>query len=436
MRRALGGVLALAGLTVREALRQKLWLLLVGAMALICVMVPGLDAVDDAARLKLAVAVITGVIGFVAVVLGILVAAAAVRRDLDERISFLLFSKPLSRLAFLGGRLLGLQAVLLMGIVSFCLLGTLSVGLQLGRFPDMRRVFAASSLRKVDRFGKRSPVPVEEELLTMSGPPDDAVEFHFTGLPDLPDGGAYDLLLRFRIRGQHIGDVVTHARLRVTATTPSGRTELLALHPDSPFGDRLVDDQPANPGEVVARNRPAKRTDLNQDYLWVVLPAELVEAGGVWVTVTRLDRFAIIMVDRETSCYLGTGGGSFFGNLLKGQLVVLAQAGLLCAVALLCISVSNLGVTLFASLTYYFAGCSMGILAEALRWHEHHQVIERLMGLLLWVLPDFHRYPVEARLAASQAVGWELVGSAWLYYGVHTLVFFLLAWAVLARREL
>ena len=59
-----------------------------------------------------------------------------------------------------------------------------------------------------------------------------------------------------------------------------------------------------------------------------------------------------------------------------------------------------------------------------------------MIDLALTVLPDFDRFGVAAQLAAGHAVGWDIVGAAWLYYGVFAAIFLALAWLALSRREM
>ena len=59
------GAWAMAVVSVREALRQRLWLLFLLAMAVLMALAPGLRAVDQADRLKLAVVAQSAVVGFV-----------------------------------------------------------------------------------------------------------------------------------------------------------------------------------------------------------------------------------------------------------------------------------------------------------------------------------------------------------------------------------
>jgi hypothetical protein len=62
----------MATLTVREIIRQKTWLVLIAAVAVMLVALASLDAVDDAARMKLSITTISGSINFISTLFAIL----------------------------------------------------------------------------------------------------------------------------------------------------------------------------------------------------------------------------------------------------------------------------------------------------------------------------------------------------------------------------
>jgi hypothetical protein len=133
---------------------------------------------------------------------------------------------------------------------------------------------------------------------------------------------------------------------------------------------------------------------------------------------------------------LAVPGGSFTGNLVRGGLVLLAIAGLLTAFTLVIAAITNLGVATLGGLTLYFAGSATAAMQEVAASDDTSTAFRRLITLALDLLPDFDRFTVAARLAASESVGWTMVFQAWSYYGVYTIVFLTLAWVAMRRREL
>jgi hypothetical protein len=438
MRQWLAGARALLGLTVVESMRQRLWLLFVVAVAGLVIQAPSLHAVDRGSQLKLAVVTITGAISFVITLLAILVAANALRRDLDTRTGFLLFAKPLARSAYLCGRWAGVQVGLLVGILSLCLVGTITISWQFPLMPEMRRVIAASSWEQVSAFGQVNPIDEGKERVQLTGAPGNGVRWTFTGLPaEVPPEGL-EVLLRVAVHGFDPEATVEEAVVQVTArpADASAAPQVLAIDAASPYG-RMRSDQPVITGQVAVRDRDESRSDLSTDYVRLRLPGTCIDAHGhATIQLVRLETRSALLVNRASSLKLAGPGGSFFANLARGGLVMLAGASLLASWTLVCAVISNIGVTALGGLTLYFAGNALPAMREVATYSDTSVSARRLMSLGLDVLPDFERFGVAAHLAASEAVDWSTVLAAWSYFGVYSIGFLIVAWAALARREL
>lgn len=428
----LRGTGAVAGLTVREAMRQRLWLVFAIVAAVFLVAVPRLQAVDDAARLKLSVLAITGAIGFVVVLLSILVGPAAVRRDVDAKTAYTLFAKPLPASAYLVGRWSGLVVWLLGGVVAMALAGVAAIGLQFGSFPTMRRTAAPAVWQLVSLAGETADVAANRERLSLSGLPGNGVRWRFTGLVAPSDPRGYELLLRAQVVGATPDLPGGQALVEVRALV-DGRPRVLALDPQSPYG-RIEAHEAA--GRVLLKHRDNASRDLGQDFLRLRLPADAIVRGETVIQVTRLEGRSVLVFERAGSALVAETAGSLLANLLRGGVAIAAACALLSAFALLCAQVSNLGVTLLGGLTLYFAGSAHGVIRDTLQWEEPSQAVRRLLELMLHVLPDFNRFPVATELAAGQGIPWTMVRDAWLVYGAWAALFLALAWVAMRRREL
>lgn len=432
---------ALARLTLIDATRQRLWLLFLGAVALLVAVAPGLSAVDENARLKLAVVAITGAIGFVVVLLAILVAAMALRRDLDAKIGYLLFAKPLRMSAYLTGRWLGVQAGLLLGIVALSLVGAGTIAWQFGGTPAMRALSHPVAWEHVGAFGQTSAIDERRTRTTLSGGPGNGVRWRFTGLPvgDL-GGDGMELLLKVGIRSYDPDDPVFDCLGQVTALPAGAGSDvaprILAIDPASPYG-HTRDGARVGDGQIVLRDRDDTRSDLAQDYLRLRVPREAIGAdGSVVIQLTRLEARAAVVAQRDNGALLAIPGGGFIGNLVRGGLVLLAIAGLLTAFTLVIAAITNLGVAALGGLTLFFAGSATAAMREVAAAGDTSTALRRVVNLALEVVPDFDRFTVAARLAASESVGWLMVGQAWGYYGIYTVIFLTVAWVAMRRKEL
>lgn len=436
----LSNIRALAGLTLIDAARQRLWLLFLGAVALLVAVAPGLSAVDENARLKLAVVAITGAIGFVVVLLAILVAAMALRRDLDAKIGYLLFVKPLRMSAYLTGRWLGVQLGLLVGIVALSLVGTGTIAWQFGSPPGMRALNHPVAWEHVGSFGQLTAIDERRAHTILSGGPGNGVRWRFSGLPvDAIGADGMELLLKVGIRSYDLDNPLFDCLGQVSALPGSGSDNaprILSIDPASPYG-HTRDGMPVGAGQVVLRDRDDTRNDLAQDFLRLRVPREAISAdGSVVIQLTRLEARAAVVVQRDDGTLLAIPGGGFLSNLVRGGLVLLAIAGLLTAFTLVIAAITNLGVAALGGLTLFFAGSATAAMREVAAASDTSTALRRVVSLALDVLPDFDRFTVAARLAASESVGWNMVAQAWGYYGIYTVIFLTVAWMAMRRREL
>ena len=64
----------------------------------------------------------------------------------------------------------------------------------------------------------------------------------------------------------------------------------------------------------------------------------------------------------------------------------------------------------------FFGGSGLGIVQQGLQ--QSDGPMQRLLSLIVRIIPDFSRFNVEAPLAASQAISLHTLYDAWLYYGM------------------
>lgn len=425
------GTWALAGLTVREAMRQRLWLLIGAAMIVVLFVIPDLKAVDGTSRMKLAVTIVSAMTGFVGVFLALLLISSSVRRDLDDRIGFLLFAKPLPKVSYLLGRWIGSGMVAWIAILGIFVAGSLAIFVRLGQLPEVRGVVSPTTIEIVDQAGTVSELDSRRDTAHLGGRPGNALRLTFTGLPQQD----HEFLLRSEIRGRDIAESITHARLIVTALPSKGERKLLELQKDAPFGATLGDGQAVGQGRVVIRSRKEERQDLAQDYLRLSVPASAIEGGRLVIQANRLDEAAQMIYQRKGGAYLAHKSGGFLLNVFQASLIILAQAMLIAAVAVACITFSSLGVTLVGSLTFWFAGSTVQIVQETLDSSKMPHAAQRFLSMLIRLAPDFQSFQVESSLAAGRELGWSAVSGAWGLYGIYTLVFLFIAWIGFLRRE-
>jgi hypothetical protein len=432
MPRALAGFVAVAGLTVREAMRQRLWLVVAGLGLVLIVVLSALGAVDQSSKLKLGIVVVSSVLGFAATLLAVLVGSSQMRRDIDARIAVMLFSKPMPRIAYVFGRWCGVLLVLLGALGGLSLIGAVLVAWRFSGLPEMRRVIAPSDWQVVSATGGLVPLADDRPVVLLSGPPGNAARCTFTGLSN-PDPHGFEVLLRADLRSVE-ADEVQHSDVQVLAAAHLGDPwQVLDLDTRSPYGAGDA-ARSASPGHALLRGRHTSHQDLSQDYCRLRLPPACVADGRSIVQIVRFDSRAGILFERNGGAFIAVGGGGFLSNLLRAAMVIAASASVLSAATLAIAAFSSLPVALLGGLTLFFCGSALHAVRDALEFEELSLPVHRLLSLARNVFPDFDRFPLAAKLAAAEAIDWGMVGQACAYYGVFAAVFLLLAWVAVARK--
>ena len=154
------------------------------------------------------------------------------------------------------------------------------------------------------------------------------------------------------------------------------------------------------------------------------------------VQLNRRDPESALAFDDGHDFFVATSGDSFAANMLRGMLVKLAIVALLASLALLMTTIGNAGIALLACLALYFAGNGLVYVRAGIRAVKDNLPLTRLLEAMERIVPDLQRFNIDARLATSQVVSWQVVVDAWLYYGVYMIIFLIAGWLFLRRSEL
>jgi hypothetical protein len=428
--------LAVAGLSLREAWRSGTPWLVAGAAVLVIVGLWRLDAVDAASRTRLAVTLITGAAGMVALVMAGVLPALWLRRDLEQKQFLMLFSKPLGRLTYLAGRWSGVLAAAGLAAAVVALVGAAALAALGVGAPTMRSAVAADGWTRLSGMGEVRNIRPDASAVTLSDPAaGDGVRWTFRGLP----AGGAEILLRGEIRSQRWEFNQSTATVQVAAFPNADLKavpRLLELAAGSPYG-RGSDEHPAPAGGVVLRSRDERRSGLDSDYARLVLPAACIAPdGSATVQLIRMDGEVNLTLQRAASCLVAVPAGPLWIHLLQAVWIGLAPAAVLAAVALLVAVRAALPTALLAALTIGIAGHAVWTLRETMEYTDSALAVRRLLELGIAVLPDFSPAALSAHVAAGRAIDLAQWTAAWVPLGLWALAPLAIAWAALRRMEL
>jgi hypothetical protein len=419
--------LALVRLGWLESWRHRLWIVPVLAVAGIAIAAPNLAAVDAGGRSRLLVVIVLMAAGVAGILLGAVVPAQQVRRDLEARSALMLFPKPMSRLGYVLGRWLGGLVVAAAAALAIAAGGGALCG-----FSPARGTVQPSAWWRITPLGEAIERPANADRLQLSGPGGDGVRWSFAGLTP---GQGYELLVRARLSGFDEAGAIEATPLRIVVLDPQGAPQVVELDPASPYGQAPA--QAVAPGATAwLRGRERERADLGTDWMRLRLPGAAVGADGrAQVQITRLDPRAGLEVWRDHSCRIAVPQGPLVQHVVRAALAELAGAAVIAAAVVTVAVLANLAVALLAGLTLWVGGSAVATVREVLSWNEVSLPVARMLDLLASCLPDFGAMGQVARVATGEAVPWAAVGSAWIAVLPHLAVLLVLGWWAAARRE-
>ncbi len=454
----MGRLLAIARLTIRAAIRSRIFVVLLISLALIAIVLPLTVKSDGTAAGYLQV-LLNYALGLASLVLSIAtiwIGCGTLCRDIEEKQIQLVATKPVARWQIWAGKWMGvvvLDAVLLVaagGIVY----GLLMWNLRSGKWPPEQiaplraeiltaRRSVSPDVPKVDEYVRRL---VEERM--RSG--------------QVPEGVTREELER-KIRSLVLADIYAVVQGYGVRWTFSG------LPPSGGEADRLelrfrflCSDVP--PSGTVQGEWAFGAPDRSDRYVWrgssaqnsfqsVTFPASMVEDDGTLVVdYFNLDPYPTTVVfPAEEALELLVPVGSFAGNYARSMLLLWMRMALLAALALACASFATFPVASFTAITFFLLSVSSGFLrtvagqdvifgagghgATAAPGFLDH-LFRVVMNAVLFVVANLQKYNPIGDLSTGRLVGWGWVGRGFLMMLFHGGLLALVGILIFRRREL
>lgn len=423
-------LLAIARLTVRAAIRFRVFAVLMIALALIAVVLP-LTVKSDGTLRGYVQILLHYTLGLISVVLSlatIWIAAGSMSRDIDERQIHLVATKPVGRWQIWLGKWMGvvwLNGVLLLfacGVVYALLLWNSRPG----RWPEEELAPLRAEVLTARRV-------VQPDLPDIEGLVDQAVEER-RAAGDFPTDIHPDEV-RGQMRAFVLGMLQAVGQREGIAWTFSG---LPAGRGDEPFQIQyqFVLSEPTPSGTVLgvwrigARTRP-ERLEIVESATQnaahtLSFPGSLVEPDGtVAVEYYNVEEYptTVVFPVGDGVQVLATAG-TFAGNYLRAVILLWMRLALLAALALACASVASFPVAAFASLTLFLVALSSGFLRtiagqEVIFGGGHHgaaagptfvdAMFRVVLNVVLFVVANLQGYNPIANIAVGRVVGWDWV---------------------------
>jgi hypothetical protein len=423
-------LLAIARLTVRAAIRFRVFTVLMIALALIAIVLP-LTVKSDGTLRGYVQILLHYALGLISVVLSlatIWIAAGSLSRDIDERQIHLVATKPVARWQIWLGKWLGV--VWLNGVLLLFACAVVYALLLWNGRPGRWSPEEVGRLRAEVLTARRVVEPDLPDIETLV---DQAMEERRQAgdlPPDIPPEE-----VRNQMRAFVLGMLQAVGQREGIGWTFSG---LPTDRSDQTFQIRyqLLFAEPTPSGTVLGLWRVGSRMQPRQLEIaqsatqeaghTLTFPGSLIEPDGTlaleYYNVDEYPTTVIFPVEDGVQVLAPAGG--FAGNYARSVLLVWMRLALLAALALACASVASFPVAAFASMTLFLVAVSSGFLRtiagqQVIFGGGHHgaaaeptfidTLFRVILGAVLFVVSNLQGYNPIGDLSVGRLVGWDWV---------------------------
>ena len=432
-------VAALAKHTFKESLRKKtalviffLALVLLGCMQFL----PGITP-DD--RLKLVQVVSSKAATFFAIVVAIFLAAASIPADVEDKTIYSVLTKPVSRMAYILGKSLGLilvTGILLLamslisyGVVRLVALQAATKGLKEPLMAKMP-LYASSLIHRLE--GKDASQVPPGKVVGLTGPKKMEAEWQWEGIK-MSDFPPEEITLegKFLVEGGVLGGKMKFAAINLS----SGQQE-----------------------EVFSKPKPHETFAIS-------FPSSILRSGGPLKVIASAEEPGIYFGVTLRDLYLLKKPGSFSINFLKSVVLIFLQ--LLVMVPIAVVGASFLSTPVSVSFSFFIYFCSnivevmrglahtltepgTGILGTTTLGHVHGPVeiaeqtlmvriintaLKYLIYGISYIIPNFSKFAPANFLADKINIPWKVLLLLLLYALLYAASLSVIAFLIFRRRE-
>lgn len=429
---------AVALLTLREAARKKVFLvLLVFSIALLAIFAL-MPSVDPRTKLRVVELWCLRAMTFFLAVIAIFVASFSLPMEIEKRQIYMLASKPISKIVIVLGKYVGYAVVLLLslGIMLLICIGILRLTQDPGLLTCRPRL-VSQQVEPFKAYWQPKNVAVAEATRYSLAKEDLRSKLTFTF--EHLDPRDFDMGLPVQIRfdiGTH-GDITDlEADLKVTAINPDTKESVVIECP-----------------QVITNE-------------WYTLPQGVPRtligsSGRLQIEVTRTDPHDFIVLDmtrlrkEQAGVAIFQREGSFELNLIRGGLLLLFQTLFLLSLSITASTVVSGQVATFVAIAGLLI-CSMyGFMEEAIediqysleraeqgRSHVPHELPPWMLKLsstvsraVLSLVPNFSQMDPGSFLLEDLAIGARELGRGLAYIGLRCLLLILIGCLFILLRD-
>lgn len=375
-RSALGPIFALSGLTVRESVRKKVFIVLAVFTLVMLGATAMLPAIRPEDRVPLVETWAQRGITFFGVLLVVFLAGVSIPEDIEERKIFTLLTKPLARWQLLAGRFAGFACLLAAfalatGLISAVFLRVVSHGS--GAPLANTTGYTASEVRIEEEKAGASilarTTPEKPFEVSITGGPEAVAVYRFKGLPihDLPEEVPLRLALDVQAEALLMfGEVEVFIRPSARDISPEPARR---LGWEVGWSERPREGQPPPP--LMATRKFVAKVGVTRDFLF---PRSWVDRSGAIDFAVKRSQPGLGLTVRRESMLVVSKPHNFEWNFAKGLASTFLLWTVVLALTLAGSTVLSGPVNLLFGIAVFVTGSMIGFLKESLPTVEHQLV--------------------------------------------------------------
>ncbi|MFH1231376.1 MAG: hypothetical protein V1709_07770 [Planctomycetota bacterium] len=448
----MSGFLAIVLLTYRESIRKKILLVLIVFCIGLIISSAFFPAVLPSDRIKLVQTWTFQSVTFFGVLIAIFLAAVSIPSDIENKRIFLVLTKPISKETIMIGRLAGfiLTTGILMLVMGLVGLGYIrSVALF---SPAAKEALAVSQQIKASEFYFQQSSPPQESLKQNS---DSSIEGLYNKNLEVTLTGENNNFVAYKFNNLNdylLPDKPVRASIKLKIGEEKGRSS-------STLTVKIL-----NP--ITTEVKPQKIDVSFKQPEIIQFDRRLVDkTGEVRVYLYRDNPASYITVDPESVVILSSPC-SFEWNFLISLIVIFLQVILVIVFSVTCSSFLSGPVNIFLNMFLYFCGSGMQFLQSSLdlmklsiseqvkretiaeianQIHQHSdsslplwlmQISEKILGVVLKVIPDFSRFNAWDNLLKGYAVNISAYANLLEYLFIYTVIMLVIGIIAFRLRDI
>ncbi|PCJ57622.1 MAG: hypothetical protein COA79_15365 [Planctomycetota bacterium] len=427
----LSPVFAIAYNSFQEAVRSKVFLICIFILGVLCLMAPLLPSVDTPIlKLKLVLSVSTSICYIFGLIILIFTSSNLISDDISSRRIFTIFPKPVSRLSYLCGKLLGISYLAVSLMIILAIIVIFFVRFTYFTFNEDEKLEAASFFQMI-----------ETESV-------DKIELFQNGLPSKINRPATSFNVTFN--GVSAGKILNLMTIRFLAYFRSKKD---LSHDGVVYFDIKIMDQKSQ--KILQNMKEVKIQD--GEFRTIDLPENLFSYSGkkdlkfiFSISEKSQESIGGVLV-KQTDILLRKPSSSFELNVFKAFILLAAQFVLLGFICIMGSTRLSSFVAIMLALTLFIAGYYSNFFMTQVKKHERiraqpnakaitfldkvGEFSDKYVSAIVYLAPDFGKYSLQNELVDGFAIKNSQIIKILMLYMIYFIGYMIVALLLFWRRE-